>query len=363
MRYIFIDSNAFYNHWHLRSADFELLANFIKNSNSVLMISEVVYREVQNLYQREQEKVLADLKSNFQKAQRFLTTRVEHSFDALVEPYDFKTVLQEKFQYVEFIPFDSVPQTMVVDRAIRSVLPFRDKEKGYRDTVIWLSLLSHMKSKNASDEVIFISQNTSDFYEGSEKKFSNDLAADIEAHELHCTLKPFVSLHTFLSTEVATNELEFSNESLSDELDNIAHVIEEDTTWYLEHLETQEFKKLLDGSGLHFRYARTLINHGFEIEEGMEDGNVLSYKRLSATNLYINYEFNLRRCTIDLIIPLNDFLLYQSGIQIFYSEHYLAEDEAHLLYFCRPKMTVSFVYDLDSNFISGLELHTLAFMH
>ncbi|HWK03766.1 MAG TPA: PIN domain-containing protein [Puia sp.] len=363
MRYIFLDSNVFFDHWHLNNAEFRLLATFIKNSRSVFLMSEIVCHEVQNLHQREQKKVLSDLKKNYDKAQKFNTEKIEYSLTSLIQPYSFKDLLKEKIEFVEFIPFEEIPHSVVVRRAIEQVLPFRVQEKGYRDTMIWLSLLHFLKLKSADDEVVFISENTRDFYINDEQGFHDDLAKDLRSYGVSCRIAAFISLNAFLTAKVDTNEFEFSNESISDQyMDPIGKRIEEEVARSLDIMQTREFKKLLDASGTFFRYASALLNHGFGIIEGIEDGTVISYKRLTANTLYISYSFNLRRCAIDLTVPTTEYVQRASGIKIFYHEVSVEEDKTHVLYYCRPEFTVSFIYDIEKKEVSGFEILSLQFL-
>lgn len=362
MQYVVLDSNIFFDHWHLNNAEFRMLADFIKNSQSVLLISEIVCSEVDNLYDREQKKVISELEKNYEKALRFNNERKSFNLEGLIEPYDFKKVIQEKVEFVEFYKYDTIPHSVVVGRAIGNILPFRDKEKGYRDTMIWLSLLDYLKSKSKNDHVFFISRNSSDYYSSDKQNLHEILKHDLAEQKINCTITVFSSLNAFIKDKVETNELEFSNESISDKyLDLIPRVIESEVEWYFNLMQTYDFKKLLDSTRILFRYASSLIYHVFEIDEGIEDGEVVSYKRLSSNTLYINYQFNLRRCTIELVIPLTEYLQHQFGIDVFYNNSYLEEDKAHLFYYCRPDFQVSFVYDIEKKTIDGFELLSLDF--
>ncbi len=312
MRYIFLDSNVFFDHWHLRNAEFSLVAAFIKNSRSILLLSEIVCSEVQNLYEREQKTLMAALKKNYEKAQRFNKERAEYSLDVLIQPYNFKDVLKEKIEFVEFIDYNEISHSVVIERAIGQVLPFRVNEKGYRDTMIWLSLLHFLKLKTKDDEVDFITRNTNDFYTTAQT-FHFDLEKDIQNNGITCQISLFSSLHACITTKIETNEYEFSNSSISDQyLDQISGDIESEFEWLIDLMSTHEFKKLLDASGTFFPYTSSLLNHRLEIIEGMEDGFVLSYNRISSTTLYISYSFNLRRCALDLTIPAAEYLQHKS---------------------------------------------------
>lgn len=363
MKYVFLDSNTFFNHWHLMGADLTLLANFLKNSHSVLLASELVCEEVQNLYKREQGKAMADLKKSYDKIQRFSKDKSPYSFDHLIQAYDFKQVLKEKMEFVEFFDYGQISQKAVTARAISKTLPFRENEKGYRDTLIWLSLLEFLKEKKADDSVAFINQNSNDFYNTEGSNLHADLLQDLLSLKISCPIKVYSSLNAFVKAEVETNEYEFTHKNIEEQyLEAISRDIELEIQEYMNHLPTQELKKLVDSSGTHLRYTTTLTSHHFEITEGIEDGEVISYKRLSAETLYINYRFNLRRCELILTISETELISHKFGIELFYQDSYLAEDEGYVIYYCRPEFTISFIYNTETESITGLELLKLKFL-
>jgi len=363
MRYIFPDSNIFYNNWHLSSADFSLLLDTIKDSQSILLISEVVCCEVQNKYHEEQNLLLADLKKNFEKAQRFNISRTDFDFEILKQPYNFKAVLNEKVEFVEFIDCEMVPHSLVIDRAVNRKMPFRANEKGYRDTMIWLSMLNYLKEKPASDEVYFVTQNRDDFFSAKGMQFHEDLLEDLEKQGIHCQIFPYSSLNDFINAKVKTDEFRFSDANLKALISqSIESEIEWELVFELDTKSVADFKKMLDASGIHFRFLANLLNHKFEIIEGIEDGKVLKYKRITADAIYFEYQFNLRRCGIEFTIPVIDYLEHKSGIELFYHSTDAEDANAHLIYYCRPEFTVSFVSHFEGESVSGFQILKMGFI-
>ena len=86
------------------------------------------------------------------------------------------------------------------------------------------------------------------------------------------------------------------------------------------------------------------------------------YKKISSSSLYITYSLNLRRCGIDFVIPEFEYLKEPLRYNRFKPDSYLAEDEFHIVEFCRPYLEVNFIYDIESETISGLELKSFNFM-
>ncbi|HYH15708.1 MAG TPA: PIN domain-containing protein, partial [Flavisolibacter sp.] len=138
-----------------------MLSDLVKNSATTLLISEIVCQEIQNLYAEGLSEAVSQSKKSYKNLGRFFQQKSE--FAEPTNSYDFKTILQSTFEFIEFVGFSNVPHQIVVERAIREKLPFRQNEKGYRDTLIWLSLLENLSKKSEGDEIIFISKNTNDF--------------------------------------------------------------------------------------------------------------------------------------------------------------------------------------------------------
>jgi galactose mutarotase-like enzyme len=76
----------------------------------------------------------------------------------------------------------------VVKRAIKLVKPFTGQEKGYRDTLIWLSFLSYLKDNDIEGDVAFITNNKHDFFEVKEK---TDLEVVFSLKQTGATLEKY----------------------------------------------------------------------------------------------------------------------------------------------------------------------------
>lgn len=364
MRYIVLDTNIFHEHWHLEGADFLALANIISNSESTLLMSELVCSEVENNYTRNRDEDLVKIKRLLLKMQIYIAEKKEFSFDYLFPPYDFRKILREKMKFVVFYDYQNIPHQDVVYRALKIIAPFRENEKGYRDTLIWLSLLNFLKGKTKNDTVVFITRNYSDFFSKDNQLLQPALAKDIECSKIPSEISLFTSMSDFIKKNLESDSFGFSSQGIREKyIDNLDHHIQRWVSDYLNNLDHENFRKLLGQSNVHFRYATTVIAHNFYIQEGIEDGTVLNYGRVSSTSLYVSYQFNLRRCWIELVVPENAFPIdRKGGAKLFYNEVYLAEDGVHLQYFCRPEIEMSLILNTELGEISNLELVSMNFI-
>lgn len=91
--------------------------------------------------------------------------------DAVVHKYP--SALEAVFPEETRIPFPNVSLQTLVERAVSKRRPFREEDKGFRDTLIWLSLLVLLKTSD--DSIVFITND-----EGFRKdKGTNDVHPDL----------------------------------------------------------------------------------------------------------------------------------------------------------------------------------------
>ncbi len=85
----------------------------------------------------------------------------------------YRSTLETDFPQEMRIPFPTITLQELLQRAISKLRPFREVDKGFRDTLIWLSLLTLLKSSN--ENIVFITND-----EGFRKdKEMNDVHPDL----------------------------------------------------------------------------------------------------------------------------------------------------------------------------------------
>jgi hypothetical protein len=126
MLYIFPDSNVFFNSYYLSNGTFALVAKHVKNSESVLLLSEVVVKEVENLHSREFQKAGEELKKATQKLGHLNFDTIPIN-DIAMKPYSLKEIVCGKMQIVEFVPYDTIANETIVSRAVSVRLSIQAK--------------------------------------------------------------------------------------------------------------------------------------------------------------------------------------------------------------------------------------------
>ncbi|OGI20781.1 MAG: hypothetical protein A3B68_09605 [Candidatus Melainabacteria bacterium RIFCSPHIGHO2_02_FULL_34_12] len=151
---VFLDTNALWDDLLLEKDYFNLLINYVQKSKSKIIIPQVVVSELEWEYQKKVTMHLANLK----KATGFfresgVEIKLEHiAPEKLLNIY--KDRLSYKFnieykKYIEILPPKPEYIEQLSHRSIRSIQPFisseKSKDRGFRDSLIWLTLIDRMK--------------------------------------------------------------------------------------------------------------------------------------------------------------------------------------------------------------------------
>jgi hypothetical protein len=365
MKYLFLDTNIFYNNWHMQSADFRFLFNYIDNTDSVLLMSELVCDEIENIRNRELEGIVSNLKQDAKRSMKYKSEIFEYDFDKLLtdEKYDFRLLIEEKVSNIEYFDYEKIEQKKVVQRALKKIRPFQEEEKGYRDTLIWLSFISYLADRKITNGVVFITNNKDDFYNKKNDDFHDDLKSDLIELNLKCEIVKYNSLFDFIKDNVDRDEHFISQTKLFDEhLNEIDDELESEAVDFINNLSESKFSEILSKNRLKtFPYINSLISHSIEIWEGVEDPEILYYKKLSKGSVYVSFRYNLRICNLQLSIPNFDYYSNRFEIDKLYHEIQSDENYTSLTTYVRAYLDVSFEYNMESMTIEGYNIEEIDF--
>lgn len=183
---IVIDSNIFYNRYSMEGPQFDLLFDAVYAHVGRMCIPQVVVAEVESLYGRY-------LRSSSSRATH-VPLGVEVDVDSQVSDY--------RAAFTKFItnhglilPYPKVSHEDLVTRDLKRRKPFKENGSGYRDCLIWETVLSHLR--NGSRNVALITGNHKDF--GKAPSLHPDLQADMKDPS---RVQYFASLEEFNETVV-----------------------------------------------------------------------------------------------------------------------------------------------------------------
>ncbi len=183
-----LDSNVLFHDFHMDRPRLRLVRTQAKAGSFTLAVPELVVLETVNLYREEIEAAAESLADRSQKPlERLEQLKVpapmpEFDIGALVEAYEkrLRELLEDVGAEVPDLP--GIPESEIVERALKRRKPFKKSDAGYRDTLIWHNVLALAER----DEVVLVSENHGDFAENKDEPavLASDLQDDLEQANL-----------------------------------------------------------------------------------------------------------------------------------------------------------------------------------
>ncbi|VVM48051.1 hypothetical protein PS662_00640 [Pseudomonas fluorescens] len=343
--YVFLDTNIFHNNWFLRSAPLRLLFHYLNNESGALIVSRLVIQEVENLHRRALEEAYRDIRSiSSTLSQLAPAVVVEATSHESVNSYDLKSVLVDRAECLEIVEYEGISQTLIAERAMLKIRPFRENEKGFRDTLIWISLLDYLKENRIAGDVFFITGNTSDFMGANKGCFHDDLLQDITSKQLLCNLQLVTSLQEFLRGHVDSHEHALDRNKAENEF---SRYLEENAVQFLQHVESRLASVLSERL---FSNVGILANSSpitAEIVEGLEDFYFVKTEDLGNNEVYVSCLFELRIVELKIDMSAREFENHRD--LILSSDSVYDADQSHgiatVIMYVRPGFLASFTYN------------------
>lgn len=201
-RYIALDTNAFWNDFYLTSVFLDNLRTHALDCGYMLLVPSIV-----------RDEVFTNFEAQWDEAhQGFIDKFVYHSETFSLDDEKQKAMDRLNSQWSAFLESDSVELLdcskvdleAVIDRCVRKIQPFQSKtDKGFKDTLIWMSLVKFMTGKSGDPRLVLISNNTSDF-SIDKRSLSPSLVAELDS--LGVRSDYFLSIKHYMSSEFGKEE-------------------------------------------------------------------------------------------------------------------------------------------------------------
>ncbi len=345
-----MDTNVFYNDWFMRNANFKYLFHFLNNEGHALILSNLVLQESENIRKRELSDALSGIRNNIKKIQKLNPSKISYDEDSLgVEEYNLLSLIESRAQIVELIDYEGISHSEVVNRALHSKKPFMEGEKGYRDTLIWLSFLDYLARNQVDEEIAFITNNKSDFFKAGvdNVEFHPDLTTDMIAKGVRAKIIPFTSLFNFINSAVDKDKHAIDHYA-SEEI--FEKYIESSSLKFIEGLSNVDLAFYFENS-LFKTTVKDVLAIRTDIIEGLEDVEVMTTHKMGDNEIYVSYRYSLRRVVIEIDIPEVDYTLNKEELDRIFYEAQIRAGIVTLSCVVRPYFDVSFIYnDKDENF-------------
>ena len=202
---VFLDTNVFYNDWFMKNANFKYLFHFLNNEGHELIVSKLVIEETENIRKREVRESLSEIKKHLKKVQKLNPEKLSFDLTTIgIKDYELLHLLKGRVENIKEIGYENITHSEVVKRAFLNKKPFMNGEKGYRDTLIWLSCLDHIIEDKINEDIVFITKNKSDFFKVKDNvvRFHEDLNRDIIERKIDTKIIPFTSLFDFVNSTI-----------------------------------------------------------------------------------------------------------------------------------------------------------------
>ena len=232
---VVIDTNIIIKEDFLRSSKFSALLDYLKKTNSHIILPQIVKEESSYHYKI---KVTENLhKFNALSSIFFspFTTEPNIDIEKEIEKYEISIQKLVTDGLLYEIPYEDYFLHDIVYRMINKKKPCNGKGQECRDTVLWLSI---KKKLNAEVPVALISNNTNEFASPDKTDLHADLRTELDKEKL--ILKYYLNVSDFLKNHAGI-------------LDNITE------TWIKEKLSKIDIDSLIiDYFVMHDRFLRRL---------------------------------------------------------------------------------------------------------
>ena len=199
---VVLDTNIIRADWFLKSPSMVVIEKLITLGKCKLYVPEIVILETLNLY----EKVVNAYAESVKK----LNTLIAKKEYAVPYPdiekicKDYEMILNERLNAlkVQRLSYEGIPHQDVITRALACRKPFRESDKGYRDTLIWEGIL---RLANANCLTFFITNDRKDFAsKAGGQQLHPDLVVDLVAKGLPAeTVKLYPDVKRFVDEHIS----------------------------------------------------------------------------------------------------------------------------------------------------------------
>lgn len=201
---IVLDSNIYRNDILLRSKDIEILLDYITKTESNLIIPQIIYEEIIGLYERTLTERIVEFKKSYNNLNLMLTEKVDKlsldSIDVNAESSKYENFIRNKLKVKEnfIIKYQNDFLPEISRRAINRQKPCGEKGQGFRDALIWLTIIDYCRVKKK--QLVFISNNTEDFANSAKNDLHENLKNECESEGVkihyYTSIKEFIDKHS-----------------------------------------------------------------------------------------------------------------------------------------------------------------------
>lgn len=339
MTHYVIDTNFVHLDYFLKGTFITILCQSSEVLRHKVYMPEVVFDELVKQHREELEKQIIKAHDIEKDVYRLTEKKIAINLCGIEEDGDnYSVVLKRAIeeQGIELLPYPQVPHQDVVQRVLHKRKPFREFEQGttgYRDTLIWETVLELCGQTGYSDKVVLLTNNTQDF--GGKGKLHKHLVEDcVERGYGEEKVKLVSAFYQFITKEIlpASQKLEniILNAWKAGEIDLLEVA--------REHVNDREISHLLEYDDVsdNHRYTPTYYETT-EVTWIKDSCNycIYDFRKLPKGDLLVSVRVDVY-VGVDCFIYKGDLLLIDDDEMPYifdknWNEHYVAaSDEAEL---------------------------------
>ena len=201
---IILDTNIIVKNFALDSPQFKALFDYTKKTNSNIILLDIVSQETVHNYKKDLENIYTSYKRDVGRLNKLTDKSIAPEIiDVAEQANNYKIYLEEILEKNSYqgewrvIPSDGRKFRKILSKAIEKKKPFSNSGNGFKDAVIWETIISYCKHKINYDTNIFVTENKKDFANDKNTDFHPYLDEEVKSNKLQ--LEYCNSLTTFLS--------------------------------------------------------------------------------------------------------------------------------------------------------------------
>jgi hypothetical protein len=182
---VILDTCEMYSDPRLVGPNFEMLRAYMRQTKSRLILPHVVFEETVNHVRSHLSRHLKEASSSLADSSKILGRMlIDPTGDVNLENEvrNYRDHLNSRVDYIggSVMGIDSIPVSKLLHRALGRRKPFDGEgKKGFRDAILWETILELLSSQNGEEVVVaLVSSNSKDFGTG---KLFDDLCNDLQA--------------------------------------------------------------------------------------------------------------------------------------------------------------------------------------
>jgi len=179
---VILDTNTIIQNPKLDSDIHKVLYRYLSKTDSYLLMPEVVHQELPVVYKKRLSEIFSKVKTDVAKLNAFLTDNNDLciEYDVNTEATKFISLVESIYAGFNKNYIASLKPGMLeesIRRAINKIRPCSENKEEFRDTLIWLTVISVAEEQDERN-VVFITNNTTDFCDSDgnlHEQLKNDL--------------------------------------------------------------------------------------------------------------------------------------------------------------------------------------------